>query len=729
MSNPTVEIKFELFDQITSGVKKIEEAMGGFKSGIGQLSNYIDDVGKKFFFMNQLSEGMQRFNQSVKDFAAPGADFQQQIADLSAITGLTGNNLDIIAESSRKIGKESGLGASAAAEAYKLLASNIDYTKIGIQGLQDLQKNTVTLSQASGIDMATAANVMSGAINQFGYAATEAKRVTNVLGAGAKYGAAEIADLGASLKVSGTTAAMAGITIEGATGAIEVMSQSMIKGEQAGTYLRNILLKLQTEGIPGVDLKTQGLAGALDTLKPKLNDMAWLTKTFGMENVNAAQLLIANSAAVDEMTQKVTRTNVAYDQAAIRTQTYQFAMSKIKAQMDDYKISVFNATGSMLPWIETITQSTSGIFVMLPGLKIMKDSFLFLGKAVKTHVVDLWNYIKGLRATQGAMQATTISAQVLSTAMRAIPAVFAIGAIIALTYKFKELTTATMSSSIAMKNLKESQAGIYQEFNKQAEEAKQLFKNATDLNSSYNDRVEALKKLQDLAPDYFENFNTETILTQKASGALDDYISKLEEKANKEAYFNQIVKKKQDLLNVQNTPAAELEVNQNRGVKGFLSNIFTGDTGGNEARKRALEEQINNEISLLQTGQQVALKSFEIYEKIKGYSGGAVMSMLTTGNKLYDNAPKNDAFVFGSNYQPNTDNSSDNKNKKTLDNPQDKINDVSGKASVKNVYITMEAGLKIGTVQNTGSQSIDEFIKELKTGLNLALNDANNMVA
>ena len=85
-----------------------------------------------------------------------------------------------------------------------------------------------------------------------------------------------------------------------------------LKGAEAGTALRNIILKLQTT--LGVDLSNVGLAKALDGLKPKLQDTTYLAKVFGAENIAAAQYLITNAQAVDEMTAAVTGSNVAQEQ-------------------------------------------------------------------------------------------------------------------------------------------------------------------------------------------------------------------------------------------------------------------------------------------------------------------------------------------------------------------------------------------------------------------------------
>ena len=105
-----------------------------------------------------------------------------------------------------------------------------------------------------------AATSLAGTINQFGLSANEAERVINVLAAGSKYGAAEIEELSQSFKVVGSAASAMGLTVEQSAGALEVLSKANLKGSEAGTALRNIILKLNTE--LGVDLSRTSLSTA-----------------------------------------------------------------------------------------------------------------------------------------------------------------------------------------------------------------------------------------------------------------------------------------------------------------------------------------------------------------------------------------------------------------------------------------------------------------------------------
>ena len=348
------QIDLSLKDLVSSSLAKVRKGFEelGKKAEEAQekaerFGSVCERIGKLQF--KNMTDMLDRSVQAFEEATGSGMEYEQAMADLVAITGIAGKELEEIGRVARKTGEESGLGATGAVNAFTLLASQIQIDKIGLQGLMTLQKETITLAQAAGMDMTDAATAMAATINQFGLEATEANRVINVLAAGSKYGAAEISDLAQSFKVTGSTAAAAGLSVEQTAGALEVLSQSNLKGAEAGTALRNILLKMQT--VLGIDFTKNGLDDALAALQPKLDDVTYLAKLFGAENIAAAQYLITNAQAVGELTEQVTGTNVAQEQAAIRTDTAAEAYKRLQAKMDDVKISIFEATGALAPYI------------------------------------------------------------------------------------------------------------------------------------------------------------------------------------------------------------------------------------------------------------------------------------------------------------------------------------------------------------------------------------------
>lgn len=315
-------------------------AAGGAMGGVAGMAGGVVTVTAA---IGALGTGM-RF------VIATGAELEKSLSDLSAITGIAGGDLSELKQAAIDTGKELGTGAAAGVEAFKLLASNIDVATLGgVEGLKRLGKEVQVLAKASGVDLATAANVVASTLNQFKISARESDRVVNALAAGAKYGAAEVEDLGKSIKEAGTTAALSGISLETTIGAIEVLSQNAIKGSEAGTGLRNTLTILQSSadklakwGIKDVNLQSDGLVKTLEKLKPILKNTAAMADIFGRENLGVASILVQNAAAVETMTEKVTGTKTAMEQAAIQTDNLSGDVEKLKATFQGIASSLYD---------------------------------------------------------------------------------------------------------------------------------------------------------------------------------------------------------------------------------------------------------------------------------------------------------------------------------------------------------------------------------------------------
>ena len=381
-------------DVIFGAINKTGNVFGQVNKG---LNGMMDNMWK----VNQAADLLGRTSDALSRIAAPGKEYDFGLAELSAITGIAGKDLDDLGKTARKVGKESGLGATGSLEAYKLLASQIEVDKIGISGLNELQKRTITLAQASPqLGLAGAANSLAGTINQFGLEASQAGRVMNVLAAGSKYGAAEIPDLAQSFKVVGASAAAAGLDVETTGGAIEILSKNNLKGAEAGTALRNVLLKMQTD--LGFDFKVTKLSDALATLQGKEGDAAYMSKIFGAENITAAQFLVKNAQAVDEMTKKMTGTNVATEQANIMNKTFTHWMDVRLAKMNDLSISFFQGNAGLLGWVQMGGQAAMTFTALSPVLGIF-------GKGITGTFMGISSLVKASRLMNAALAAGKLS--------------------------------------------------------------------------------------------------------------------------------------------------------------------------------------------------------------------------------------------------------------------------------------------------------------------------------
>ena len=423
-----ISILGDVFVQIQTLTKELsvlKESIVRVENTSAQSFTQINKDLKKIS-VTSLIQQFDYVNQAFEDLTRTGIAFDSAVAELSAITGIAGKDLKELGKTAREVGKESGLGAVQATEAFKLLASQIEVDKIGIDGLKILQQETIKLAQAAKIDLPQAANAMASAINQFGLEATDASRVINILAAGSKYGAAEIDDLAESFKNSGAVANAAGIPMESLAGSLEVLSKNSIKGSEAGRMMKNIILQMQTQ--LGVDFKKTSMADALDALKPKLNDTQYLLKIFGRENITAAQFLIQNAQSVKEMTQKVTGTNVAYEQAKINTGTFAHQLDVLKSKFDDIKISIFDFAGGIFTQIQAFSEVTVTISRLLPLYELLKKSKMLLRKETYLSIAAMLKEnalkikdiaLKGLQAVWNGI--VTATQWALNIAMEANP--------------------------------------------------------------------------------------------------------------------------------------------------------------------------------------------------------------------------------------------------------------------------------------------------------------------
>jgi len=266
--------------------------------------------------------------------------FQKSMSDLSAITGATGEQLKLLEANARQIGATTSLSASQAAEAFKLIASAKPDLLESSAALNTVTRAAVTLAEAAGTTLPEAADTLGSALNQFGADASEANRYINVLAAGSKFGAAEVTDVAVALKNSGVAAASAGVGFETLNAAIQSLAAVGIKGGEAGTGLRNIILKLETDTNQKLRPSVVGLTSALQTLASANESTAALTKRFGLENITAAQALLNNANSMAELEQKLTGTNTAYEQASTRVNNLDGDMKALNSATEALAIAI-----------------------------------------------------------------------------------------------------------------------------------------------------------------------------------------------------------------------------------------------------------------------------------------------------------------------------------------------------------------------------------------------------
>ena len=193
-------------------------------------------------------------------------EFESSMAAVKAVSGATGAEFKKLEQSAKD------LGASTVFTARDVAALQLEYSRLGFSAeeILQVQEATLNLAQATGSDLAQAADVAGSTLRAFGLDANETTRVTDVMAASFNDTPLAIDNFTDSMKHVAPIARAAGVTLEETTAMLGVLAKSGIRGSQAGTALRRILQEMQgtsgtlTERFAELAAKGIGVEGAMD---------------------------------------------------------------------------------------------------------------------------------------------------------------------------------------------------------------------------------------------------------------------------------------------------------------------------------------------------------------------------------------------------------------------------------------------------------------------------------
>jgi TP901 family phage tail tape measure protein len=330
--------------KISNSVANVTDRFKKFEGQTGQTNKKLKDTGDILGKLKGKVTGLLAAYggfQAVKGFITIGADFQDSLLDLSSITGSTGKDLKFLTDESLRMSKATGIAAKDVAVAFKIVASAKSELLEDLPSLRDVTEQVLLLSNAAGIDLATSGKVVTESLNQFGAAADQANRFVNVLAAGSKVGASEVADTGVAVVKSAVAAKMAKLSFEQLNSMIQVLSQNGVKAEVAGTGLKTMLLQLEKSGVKQITPSIVGLDNALMNLQNAKLTTSEMFKLFGAEAISIGDILINNASLVKAWTAAITGTNIAQEQADVRMGSFNKKMQMIRATIEGKLIDAF----------------------------------------------------------------------------------------------------------------------------------------------------------------------------------------------------------------------------------------------------------------------------------------------------------------------------------------------------------------------------------------------------
>lgn len=527
---------------------------------------------------------------------------EESQAGLKALTGLDDDSISWLTEQAKTLSttmtKEGLRVRQSAAEildAFMLVGSAKPELLGDKEALKAVTEEAMRLQAAAkDITLNEAVDSLTLSLNQYGAAADQAGRFTNVLAAGSQAGSANIASQAKAIRNAGTAAASANVPIEQTVALIETLAYRGIKDEVAGTGLKKFFLILQT-GADETNPKIVGLDKALENLKNKNMDAGAIKKMFGEEGYNTASVILQNTEMVKDFTAAVTGTNVAYEQAAINSDT---AQAKLEQARNKMKLAAIDLGEKLNPALTVSTNMLTNVIKYLPGLidwcNKWGDTILYVASCIaiytlrtkaSTIATTVWNTVtktatalqlaygiaintvsgytvtsftqlrrlstlmtghnillKTVRVSTylfaGAMQVLQGRVDLAAKSIRAAWAVMRLSpvgwlstALFAGGAAFVYLYRRTHEYMNVQKATNLLQEEAVKSTADQRKELDALWLVAQNNNNAMKVRKEAMEKINKIAPDYLGDITLETINTQKVADAKARYVEQLQKEA------------------------------------------------------------------------------------------------------------------------------------------------------------------------------------------------------
>jgi TP901 family phage tail tape measure protein len=210
---------------------------------------------------------------SVKTFAS----FDDQMRIVQAVTGATAGEFAKLTEQAKELGRTTSFTAA------QVAAGMVELGRAGFASneISDAIGGVMDLARATATEVPTATQIASGALRAFGLSASDMARVCDVLTVAANGSAQNLGDMGEALKYVAPLASQAGMTLEDTSKIIGALANFSVKGSQAGTVFKNVLMQMADPAIQekfrAIGVETVDMNGKLRNAADVLLDVGRAT--------------------------------------------------------------------------------------------------------------------------------------------------------------------------------------------------------------------------------------------------------------------------------------------------------------------------------------------------------------------------------------------------------------------------------------------------------------------
>lgn len=603
LKSPTLQRNSKEWKEVRDNIKSVKSEISSInnesKVGEGFFSRLANGANKYFGIAAAGIAAFTGLTMGLKKFMDSRNELEDSKANLQALTGLSDNDIEWLTEQAKKLSREmtsAGIRIRASAkeivDAYTIVGSAKPELLKDKEGLKEVTEASLVLATASKMQVVDAAKAVTIALNMYGAQAKDAAKYTNVLGAGAKEGAAEVSSQTESILKSGVAAARAKIPIEQLVGSIQALADKGIKDEIAGTGLKTFFIKLQG-GAKETNPAIVGLQTALENLRKENLSSAEIQKRFGLETYTVAAAMIDSADKVKYYTNAVTGTNVAWEQAQINSKTLP---ARIAQARNEFDLAGQQLVSKLNPAILSATNLSLGFMKVLVGLPQWlnenKGLIITLASAMTVYTVSVAGNTIAVKANEIATKALDSTVVKFLKNLVTNPYVAVGAAIAGLTVLVYKLVTAQSEAEKAYKDFNA-------EYQKQTIELNNIFEAYKRANEGTAEKARLLKVIKEQYGPYIQNLIDEKgnitdidRAQRQANTALREQIAlKIQNAAINELQDKEIKDQSKSLTNIRE------EIAKQKGDA--IANIVTEEIGRIYSEAKDMDKAFKESFSVL----------------------------------------------------------------------------------------------------------------------------------
>ena len=464
MASNIVDIVIRATDQFSSVFNNIrsqaESASGSITSSFQRAGANMSSIGKTM--STAISLPIAGIGAAA---LKAGMDFEAGMSSIKALTGANAEEMVRLHDLALKMGADTKYSATEAAKGMEeLLKAGMSVEQVMSGGLNA----ALSLATAGELQLADAAEIMSTALNAFKADGMSAGDAANILAGTANASATSVSELKFSLAACASVASGVGVSFADTNATLGVFAQNGLKGSDAGTSLKTMLMNLQphskaaTACMEQLGIITKDGANQFFTAEGKLKSMAEVSDVlknsmsgltdqqrlqvmqtmFGSDAIRAANILYKEGGEgiknmKTEMS-KVTAEEVANEKmnnlkgsleqlkGALETtgiKMYETKQGPLKALVDMLQNCV-NAFNNLSPGMQS-TIMTLGLFVAAVGPVLM-----IVGSLISNIQICMGAFSAVSGIISGAGGAIALLSNPIGIAIAAIAAMVAIGVVL-----------------------------------------------------------------------------------------------------------------------------------------------------------------------------------------------------------------------------------------------------------------------------------------------------------